>query len=255
MPLVNLRYPAVISSVNLKELNRWGKHTTDNYLRLNNALHVHSATLTNGTEYSFKNPLLGTPRAVYASCQSSTLQLTSWRYDTTTGKIIVQPLFPGGNNYLELYLTSNTSLLNSAETSIAWHALRTTVGNGLTHSTTVNPTRIIATRTMRLRVAANITWLSSAVGVRQGWVTKNAGTGPYSRKGATATVATAAEVIMNHTTSDWDLDAGDYVEVWARQSSGGALSIAGGTERSCTVFLSEVGMPASYSAECQLLVT
>lgn len=127
------------------------------------------------------------------------------------------------DNAIRVHRTAVQSLTNNARTAISWQA--TTYQTGIGWSSGTNPTRLTVSVSGMYLLVANIPFANVGGGRR--------GVGWRANGGATAwdmqlhpangvDTANAVELI--------DLVAGDYIEVYAYQNSGGALNTAGTTE-------------------------
>lgn len=99
------------------------------------------------------------------------------------------------------------------------------------HSTVSNTSRVVATVTGLYQVNVNVTFASNATGVRFLDLRKNAAgvqTGGSSVGSARVHSVTANAAPVGFTV-DVPLTAGDYLEVFGFQSSGGSLSTAAGS--------------------------
>lgn len=108
--------------------------------------------------------------------------------------------------------------------------------NGSMHSVAVNTSRLTAPITGLYSIGASVQFQVAAGGYRQVWFVVNGATIVGL---ITATPNAAAALVMNPTI-EWQLAAGDYVEVLVFQNSGGALNIELGASYSPDFWMSRL---------------
>lgn len=121
-----------------------------------------------------------------------------------------------------LYQATTQSFADGTPAAVTYDATQLDTYGG--HSNTSNNSRYTAQYTGWYFVKAGVVWAANATGNRALQIYKNGSAYPYSWQAVLATttfndpgVETAALVQLN---------AGDYVEAWAQQHSGAALSTA-----------------------------
>jgi hypothetical protein len=100
------------------------------------------------------------------------------------------------------------------------------------HSTTTSNSRLVAPESGRYRIEVGVEFAANATGSRRINVRKNSGAVQTSGTSVKFKVVNAVAGAGNETTVDATfpvaLSSGDYVEVFAHQTSGGILSVDGG---------------------------
>lgn len=118
-----------------------------------------------------------------------------------------------------VYNAANISAANGASTLLTFNSERYDLA-GL-HSTSVNTGRLTAPVAGRYAIVAHVTFDTNATGNRQVLVEVN---------GATLIAADSRNAVSGSAThiavaTEYELAAGDYVQVYAFQNSGGALNV------------------------------
>ena len=93
--------------------------------------------------------------------------------------------------------------------------------NARMHSTSVNTTRLTATVSGVYDISGQVAWEGNAVGDRELLILKNGG--PFVGRSTVTVTSTAA--LDQQVSAQVNLRAGDYVELLARQSSGGTINL------------------------------
>ena len=128
----------------------------------------------------------------------------------------------GSNTFVGCYLqkSANQSINNTTLTTVTWD-VETLDSDGF-HSNVTNNGRITipAGKAGKYSVGVSLNWASNSTGLRQILFAKNGTTFSWSQTGAATTGATMVNknIIV-------DLAVGDYVEIQAYQTSGGALNL------------------------------
>lgn len=118
-------------------------------------------------------------------------------------------------------------LFNSGTpTAIQWNA--EVYDQGDLHSTTVANTRLTAPVAGKYLVIAQIVWNADATGDRQSEIRKNGGAGPIGINNSLASAAGGAINPTHYIVTEIEMTAGDYLEVFGTQNSGGPLGVNGG---------------------------
>jgi hypothetical protein len=102
--------------------------------------------------------------------------------------------------------------------------------SGSIHDNSTNPSRLTAPETYLYEVHAQVRWEANATGVRFVAVCKNSA-GTYNAANLVAQrmqTTTWSEATFQGLSVDVALNAGDYVEMFGQQQTGGALSAFGG---------------------------
>jgi len=138
------------------------------------------------------------------------------------------------NDYsIRVHRTAVQSLTNNTRLAITWQAAQ--FQTGITWSSGTNPTRLTVTLAGLYLLVMNVKFANTAGGRRGcGW-RKNGGATNWDLQNHPANgVDTVSGIELI------DLAAGDYIETWAYQNSGGAINTAGTTEGDCWAALSLV---------------
>lgn len=121
-------------------------------------------------------------------------------------------------------ITSNQLVSSSTNTPIFWNGEDLDTDGG--HSNVTNPSRYTVATAGYYHLSAVVIWGTNGNGYRQIYVAKNGDT--TSRYGMTYTFVrgvSGAQICMS-TSVVLGLQAGDYIEVWGYQNSGGSLDVA-----------------------------
>lgn len=100
-------------------------------------------------------------------------------------------------------------------------------GDSPSHDNTTNNSRIYARTSGKYQISGQVTYAANATGARYIVIKKNAagaigsGTDLYSKATAAASTSTSVDAA----TIEVDLTAGDYIEMFGYQSSGGNLNV------------------------------
>lgn len=122
-------------------------------------------------------------------------------------------------HYVSLTRGAGQSINDSTETAITWTTQTVLTNTGM-HSLVSNPERVTIVEDGIYLIVGRLNWAGSAVGDRYTGIRKN-GTTIISQ---TRLAAGAAGVKTIEAVSMPYLEVGDYIELVAFQSSGGALS-------------------------------
>lgn len=125
----------------------------------------------------------------------------------------------GLNDYAcKLYRTSDQAINNDVVTVVTWQAAVYNVG---TLWAVGNPSRLPAPVTGYYALSAVLGWDTNGTGARVVGYQKNGVATTYQMSG----YASPSSYSYNHAYEEIDLTAGDYIEVTARQNSGGSLNL------------------------------
>lgn len=167
----------------------------------------------------------------------------AWKFFTAQGS---EKRIPATVNNPAASVVRNTtqSISNAASTAISWDTVLYDTNSFYAGG---NPTRLTVNQAGKYRVTANVCFTSNVTGVREAWFLKN-GTG--TSFGAAQLSAANGDDTTFTISAEVNLAAGDYVEVYVFQSSGGALnfrSVNNGFQISKVdgVVVSYVGVPGS----------
>lgn len=136
--------------------------------------------------------------------------------------------------------TANTS--NNTWATVAWNQNSAEFPSGLVHSTSTNKARFNAPYAGYYLCVANVYWASSAVGERRmGWGYNTAETtSPSPVYGQTTTYTNAGgDPTGTCAATVKHLAAGDYMEVYCDQNSGGNLNMIASASGASFVYLGE----------------
>lgn len=130
----------------------------------------------------------------------------------------------GNDHYVKLFLDNNQSIPNNTDTAITWTDEAFQVG---TIWSAANPTRLTAPVTGKYLVMVNVEWRSNSANLRSVNITRSAGgAGQYDLKsqGASGSKSNiSAQLVVS-------LTAAQFLTIRVFQSSGGALTVHGGTQ-------------------------
>lgn len=144
-----------------------------------------------------------------------------WRIaDSSSSILLVTAHYPPPFGSMTVRRTTDQSINDDSETAIQWGSVEYSEGNNTSWSSGSN-TRITFSAPGRVSVFQQAQFYTSAGGtVRQARVLLNGSGEPYAKcvmpNGAYAGLAGADEITVA---------AGDYIELWVYQNSGGALDI------------------------------
>ena len=128
----------------------------------------------------------------------------------------------GSSTFVGCYLqkSANQSINNTTLTTVTWD-VETLDSDGF-HSNVTNNSRITipSGKAGKYSIGVSLNWASNSTGLRQILFAKNGTTFSWSQNGTATTGATMVNknIIV-------DLAVGDYVEIQAYQTSGGALNL------------------------------
>lgn len=126
---------------------------------------------------------------------------------------------------VRVYNSTGPSLTNATATLLSWDTEE--INTNTMHSTVTNTSRLVATTAGRYLVIAQAGFASNATGARQVNVRKNAAGSSAGGTGLTSNTCSsvmASNVVAASTFSTF-LNAADYLEMFATQTSGGALAV------------------------------
>ena len=127
------------------------------------------------------------------------------------------------------------SIPDSTSTAVTWHdELEDSAGG---HDNVTNNSRWYAPRDGRYILLPGLTWANNATG-RRAYFFKVNGATNYNGDSRTAGAATN---VINSGGRTLRLAAGEYLEVFAFQTSGGGLNIDGATNDGCFLTIDYVG--------------
>lgn len=129
----------------------------------------------------------------------------------------------GNDVWVKLYLSGNPSIPNNVTTNISWDSVAFSAGGIWSAG---NPTRLTAPTTGKYLVFVNIEWRSNSTNLRNISITRTGGgvsQYPLQSQGATGGKSNVCGKLLIN------LSATNYLEIGAFQSSGGALTLHGGT--------------------------
>jgi len=119
--------------------------------------------------------------------------------------------------------STNQTIANGTVTAVTWNA--ETVDNAAFHSTSINTSRFTAPVSGWYRAVLNLEWASSAAGNREAYILFN-GTGNSLADTKVPNVG-AVTMGLSLAVPLFSMTAGQYVEVFCAQSSGGNLDLVG----------------------------
>lgn len=122
-----------------------------------------------------------------------------------------------------VHRSTTQSINNSTDTAVLWDV--EDLDTDAIHSTSSNTSRMTIVTPGKYRAYGVTEWAGNATGGRDAWFTIN-GSGSYWKARESTPVATANTFVLLSGPLPVTLIAGDYVELWVRQSSGAALNIA-----------------------------
>lgn len=116
--------------------------------------------------------------------------------------------------------TTDQTLTTGVDAAVSWAAVNSDLWGMWSAG---SPTRLTAQVTGRYTATAQLRFAINATGIREGYVMKN-GTTVLARTRVSATSAGATAFTV--TAPAFDMVVGDYIELWAGQTSGGNLALA-----------------------------
>jgi hypothetical protein len=133
--------------------------------------------------------------------------------------------------------TSNQSLTNNTVTAIIFDTEDSDTDN---YHSGVNPSRLTVPSTGRYLITFNITYDANATGNRFGCICVN---GASTQRYGASLIPNAGAVNSSHISGSATipLTAGDYVEVFGFQTSGGALNAIGGSVKTGVFSITRLG--------------
>lgn len=137
-------------------------------------------------------------------------------------------------------LSAPQSIPNAAATSIGFDT--ESYDTDVYHNNVVNPSRITVPSSGLYLATATITFNTNVTGIRQIEVLKN-GLGFVGMANIRSVPIAGFPLILNVSTGPIYLAAGDYLEVFVYQTSGGALSVLAGNTTSFSVYRVSMDSP------------
>lgn len=136
----------------------------------------------------------------------------------------LQALSPEGDRWsrhsVRLTNSANQSISDATDTAVTFDT--DTYDFDDIHSTTTNPSRITMLLAGKYLLTANIDWEDNATGYRQLKLLHNATTAiALTTRVGSATAGANRQTIV----TEYDFAAGDYLELFVLQTSGGALNV------------------------------
>lgn len=156
---------------------------------------------------------------------------TEFNQDLIASPLALRSLF---DTSVRVHRTANQSLANDARTAISWQASIWNVGTMWVLAT--NPSRITVPTTGVYLLTAKAPWTANNAGRRGIGYRISGGVAEYDMQFQTAQNGASRE----NGADLLSLVAGDYVEVYAYQSSGGSLNLLGTGEDGATATLTLV---------------
>jgi len=177
------------------------------------------------------------------------------------GPLLWQPIEPGSPGDILIYVDDDNSPLWSPPTDLVGtfkgaRVNRTSaqsINNATTtpvsfdnerydtdgfHSNSTNPTRFTIPTTGYYHCGGNVEWASNAVGQRELVITLNAAAPGIA---SSRIDAGAATTYKQNISTDWFFNAGDYIELAGRQTSGAALNINSVASQSAEFWIHRLG--------------
>lgn len=200
----------------------------DNFLCI-----VKTNQFQSGTELVIANPFTGNTRpiGIHPIFIDGTNLIDSYRltYKSTNNELGITFNFKAPDSYLFLTRNANQSIANTTNTSIVWTTAQSATGSFLLWNAATNPSRITISNSGNYLFTYTGAYANNAVGARTFWLSKNgvlAGTGNFlglSKQlgSAVENTASSGSFVFN------GLIAGDYIQLWTYQNSGGALNALG----------------------------
>lgn len=131
--------------------------------------------------------------------------------------------------------SANQSVLNGTATALNFNSERYDTDN--IHSTSSNTSRLTCVTPGRYSISTNIRFDINATGYRKVGILLNGATYiAFQTQPAVSGVETDISL-----TTQYQLVAGNYVEVWVQQNSGGALNVISGGNFSPEFMMSRIG--------------
>lgn len=244
MPLVPLRRPSQIIRNVIEEHRRWGKATLDNIDRINNRFAVtENVTLDHGVQTSVTSPFRDTGvvvkaiEAVYCVGVNTTTGATyttlgipriDWQpSDTSDDMVLVTASFPAPSGMAVLHKSANQTLTTGNSAPVTFN-VNGTISGDLSHSTSSNTDQVVCNRAGFVEAFYEVTYAANATGQRLSWIGKNdTGTSALGRRGTLRFDTNASGMFQASASGIWEVDAGDYINLIANQSSGGDLDVVG----------------------------
>lgn len=212
----------------------------------------HTSNFTHGVEKLIRNPLKVSPIGVKAilverlptDAASTTLQKVaniSMRY--IQGKdpnapeqlgVMIEYDLKHTKEYIERFNNAGQVLTTATTTPISWASANFTAPADSAITIASNGgaplnTRIVVSEPGAYGFLGHLTWNSNATGVRQVWASKNtAGAGNTEFRGLSEVSAVNGDSTSLDFAFAWKLVAGDYVEIFGYQNSGGNLALSTG---------------------------
>jgi len=188
---------------------------------------------TNGTELVIANPFTGgsRPIGIHPIYMEPGNLIDSYNlvYKSSNNELGITFNFKAPDSYLFLTRNANQVIADVTETRVIWTTSQSLTGNGLTWSAATNPSRITCVNGGNYLFEYTGSYAANGTGQRVFWLSKNGvTTGTASRFGNTVLINSGAALDYDISSSRViPLRAGDYVELWTYQNSGGNLNILG----------------------------
>lgn len=157
--------------------------------------------------------------------------LTSWNVGVNPTSTILNANIRDAVNFLKnrphavlRRITTNQPVSNNTNTPIFWNGEDLDTDSG--HSNVTNPSRYTVVTAGYYQLTPTVVWATNGSGYRQIFVAKNGDTTHrYGMNNTFVLGVSGAQVCMNISVV-LGLQAGDYVEVWVYQNSGGSLDVS-----------------------------
>lgn len=207
---------------------------------------IKTNSFKNGTELVIANPFTGgsRPIGIHPIYMEPGNLIDSYNlvYKSSNNELGITFNFKSPDSYLFLTRNANQIIPNNANTSIIWTTSQKLNGNGLTWSSATNPSRITISQGGNYMFTFTGAYDASAAGIRTFWLSKNGVVvGSATRFGDGQLTGSANNTIQSGSFSFNGLVAGDYIELWTYQNSGGNLNARGNTEEECQITATYLG--------------
>lgn len=125
--------------------------------------------------------------------------------------------------------SSNQSISDATDTAVQWNAEDFDLPSAeAAHDNSSNPSRYTVKTAGKFFVAASVQFAANATGGRDLWFSVNGANAYYKARLHTAS-ASANSFVLASGLLPVSLVVNDYIEVFVRQSSGGALNVSSGS--------------------------
>jgi len=267
MPLVDINRPGIIVRNVIDELKRWTKHSSENTERINNKFYELPAayqTFTHGTQQEVPNPFYPSVPTGFlvTNTSASTSPSISFTPVTRSGFCGITANFARPAGVVDLLRAATQSIPSATSTPIQWTSdelsltlVGTTATSGAfsydyTTTTGTPPTnsKITCLSSGFVLVTASGGFAANATGLREFWLVKNNATTPrwadtlYQSPPVTTDIRFNLSAVIQVT-------AGDYLQLYCYQDSGGALNTLAGTVSRFQARY--VDVPTTYSGTVQ----